>query len=147
MIIGGPGPREQKIANEILDLCRCTPLVALNNPIRKTMLQLAGCRLVVSPDTGPLHIAVAMDTPVVGLYGYTNPRRCGPYKKFQDLLIDKYNDPGEENAPITRKTKPGRMQRITVDEVIEKIELGLEKYNDHFRNISFISDRIGEDNF
>lgn len=147
LIIGGPSNAERKIADNILRLCRCRPIVALEKPIRNTMLQLAYCNIVVSPDTGPLHIAVALNTPVIGLYGYSNPRRCGPYKKFHDLLIDKYNNPGEENAPITRKTKPGRMQRITVDEVIEKIELGLEKYNVDFRNISFISDRIGEDDF
>jgi len=138
MIIGGPSSPEREIAEKIESLCRCTPENAVGQPIRKTMLQLAACRLVVSPDTGPLHIAVAMNTPVVGLYGYTNPRRCGPYKKFHDLLIDKYNDPGEESAPITRKTKPGRMERITENEVIDKIERGLAAYNDRHRNISLI---------
>jgi len=144
VLIGGPGPRERTIADKIRGLCRFTPVVSLKTPIRKTMLQLAGCRLVVSPDTGPLHIAVAMGTPVVGLYGYTDPRRCGPYKKFRDLLIDKYNDAGEKNTPVTRKTKPGRMERITVDEVIEKIDLGLKSYNDDYRNISCISNRVGQ---
>ena len=128
MIIGGPGPRERRIADQIAGQCRSRPAIALEKPIRKTMLQLAGCRIVVSPDTGPLHIAVALGTPVVGLYGYSDPRRCGPYNKFHDLLIDKYNDPGAADAPVTRKTKPGRMRQITVEEVIEKIEAGLEKY-------------------
>lgn len=138
MLMGGPGLRERKTADRILGLCRSTPVVALEKPIRKTMLQLAGCRLVVSPDTGPLHIAVAMGTPVVGLYGYSDPRRCGPYRKFHDLLIDKFNEPGKENAPVTRRTKPGRMERITEAEVIGKIEQGIEAYNDQNRNISII---------
>lgn len=138
MLIGGPGLHERRIADEILDFCRCSPQVAVGESIRKIMLRIAGCRLVVSPDTGPLHISVAMGTPVVGLYGHTNPGRCGPYRKFHDLLIDKYNDPGEENLPITRKTKPGRMECITGAEVIEKIELGLERYNDRKRNISVV---------
>jgi heptosyltransferase I len=142
LLIGGPDPREQHIARAIIDKCRSAPLVALNSSIRKTMLQLAGCQLVISPDTGPLHIAVAMNTPVVGLYGYTNPRRCGPYKKFHDLLIDKYNEPGAENVSITRKTKADRMELITPEEVIEKIELGLATYNDDSRNISLIQNRI-----
>ena len=90
MMIGGPSERERRISEKIRSLCRCRPTVALEKPIRHTMLQLDGCRLVVAPDTGPLHISVALDTPTIGLYGYSNPDRCGPYK-FRDLLIDKYN--------------------------------------------------------
>jgi len=128
MIIGGPGAAERRMTDEILGGCRSEPIVALEDSIRRMMLRLDGCRLVVSPDTAPLHVAVALDVPTIGLYGYTNPRRCGPYNKFLDLLIDKYNDPGEENAPINRSTRAGRMPSITAEEVIEKIELGLNRY-------------------
>ncbi len=127
VIIGGPGSRERKIADEITALCHCSPVIALEKPIRHTMLQLDGCRFVISPDTGPLHIAVALGVPTIGLYGYSNPRRCGPYR-FTDLLIDHYNDSSEENVPITRKTRPGRMQSIEPEEVLEKIEYALKKY-------------------
>lgn len=128
MIIGGPSAGEKRIAEEIADRCRCTPLMALEKPIRRTMLQIDGSRLLVAPDTGPLHIAVALDIPTVGLYGYSDPRRCGPFRKFHDLLIDKFNEPDAPSAPVTRKVKPGRMQRIAAAEVIEKIELGLKNY-------------------
>lgn len=129
LLIGGPSEIERKNAARICRMCKKNPVIALEKPIRKTMMQLAGSRIVISPDTGPLHMAVALNTPTIGLYGYSNPRRCGPYRKYHDLLIDKYNEPGEENTPITHKTKPGRMQLITSDEVIEKIELGLETYS------------------
>jgi heptosyltransferase I len=128
MIIGGPSASEQAAAREICRLCRAKPVIALEKPIRHTMLQISGSRLVVSCDTGPLHMAVALNIPTIGLYGYSNPRRCGPYRKYNELLIDKYNDPGEENAPITRETRPGRMQLILPEEVIAKIELGLKNY-------------------
>jgi len=127
LLIGGPSPRERRIAEDIRARCRSNPPAALEKPIRHTMLQLEGCRLVVAPDTGPLHIAVAMGVPTVGLYGYSNPKRCGPYA-FQDLLIDCYNEPGEEHAPITRRTKPGRMQKIDPKAVIDKIQYGLQRY-------------------
>jgi len=129
MIIGGPSEREQQLAEEVVQRCQCNPVLALERPIRRTLLQLSASSLVVAPDTGPLHMAVAMNVPTVSLYGYSNPRRCGPFRRFQDLLIDKYNDPGEENARITRVTRPGRMDLITPEEVIEKIELGLRKYH------------------
>jgi len=128
MIIGGPSPREHQIAEYILNQCRCTPVVALEKSIRRTLLQLSGAVLVVSPDTGPLHAAVALNVPTVGLYGLSDPRRCGPYRKFHDLLIDQYTDPGKENLPIRRKTHHHRMKKITPEEVIEKIKYGIGKY-------------------
>jgi heptosyltransferase I len=128
MLIGGPSRLEKKYADEICSRCQSTPVIALEKPIRTTLLQIAGSRLIVAPDTGPLHMAVSLNVPTIGLYGYSNPRRCGPYRKYHDLLIDKYNDPGEENMPITRKTKPGRMARISAEEVIEKIKFGLKAY-------------------
>jgi heptosyltransferase I len=128
MLIGGPSRLEKNYTDEICGRCRTTPVIALEKPIRTTLLQIAGSRLIIAPDTGPLHMAVALNVPTIGLYGYSNPRRCGPYRKYHDLLIDKYNDPGEENLPITRKTKPGRMARISAEEVIEKIEFGLKAY-------------------
>jgi heptosyltransferase I len=91
------------------------------------MLQLSGSRIVVSPDTGPLHMAVGMNIPTIGLYGFSDPRRCGPYR-YRDLLIDKYNDYGEENSPITRATRKGKMGKITPQEVIDKIDLALKRY-------------------
>ena len=127
MIIGGPSKGERAITEKICQYCRTEPVVSLEKPIRKTMLQLSGSKIVVSPDTGPLHMAVGMGVPTIGLYGFSNPKRCGPYR-FHDLLIDKYNDPGQENLAITRKTKKGRMEKISSQEVIDKINLALERY-------------------
>jgi heptosyltransferase I len=82
---------------------------------------LDGAALVLSPDTGPLHITVALDRPVVSLIAYSNPKRVGPYRKFGDLMIDAYGDPGEA-YPISMENRAGRMPRITVRDVLEKVE-------------------------
>jgi len=134
MIVGGPSRREKSLADEILGRCRCTPRVALEKPVRHTLLQLAGSRVVVAPDTGPMHRAVALGIPTVALYGYSDPRRCGPYRRFQDLLIDKYHVPGEKKGRITRKTRKGRMDLITPGEVLSKIEYALQTYSDSPRS-------------
>jgi heptosyltransferase I len=128
MVVGGPSRRERIEAEKILQFCKCKPVLALEKPIRRTLLQLSGSVLVVAPDTGPLHAAVALNIPTVGLYGFTDPRRTGPYRRFHDLLIDCYLDEGEEKTPVRRSTRAGRMQRIAPADVIEKIELGLQKY-------------------
>jgi heptosyltransferase I len=82
---------------------------------------------VVSPDTGPLHAAVAMNVPTIGLYGYTDPRRTGPYR-YRDLLVDRYHEPDGERGPVRRTTRAGRVALITPDEVIAKVELALARY-------------------
>lgn len=43
--------------------------------------------VVLSCDTGPLHLAVAMGTPVIGLYGPSDPRRTGPYEQESWIIV------------------------------------------------------------
>jgi heptosyltransferase I len=131
MLIGGPSEKERIMAESIAGLCKIKPLFALEKPIRNTLLQLAGSSIVIAPDTGPMHMAVALNVPTIALYGYSDPRRCGPYMRFQDLLIDKFNTSGETKKRISRKTKKGRMAMITHEEVIEKIELAKKRYLDN----------------
>ena len=61
------------------------------------------------------------------LMGYTNPRRTGPYRKFHDLIVDAYGDPGED-YPISMENRPGRMPRIGVRDVLDKVERWRERY-------------------
>ena len=88
---------------------------------------LDGSALALSPDTGPLHMAVALERPVISLIGYMNPKRVGPYRRYRDLLIDAYGDPGEDYA-ISMDKRPGRMERITVNDVMEKVQLWRDRY-------------------
>ncbi len=93
-----------------------------------------GSALVLSPDTGPLHMAVALDRPVISLMGYTNPKRTGPYRKFHDLMIDAYGDPGED-YPLSMETRPDRMPRIQVRDVLDKVDRWRAQYRDRRRVI------------
>lgn len=42
--------------------------------------------LVLTPDSGPAHIATAQGTPVIGLYAYHNPLRTGPYNNLPEVV-------------------------------------------------------------
>jgi heptosyltransferase I len=68
-----------------------------------------------------------MNVPAVGLYGYTNPKRVGPYRRFTDLVIDAYGDPGE-NYPISMAYRHDRMERISTAMVEEKVSLALARH-------------------
>ena len=48
---------------------------------------LAQCRCLVSADTGPLHLATSVQTPVVGLFGSTDPRRTGPIGRGHQVIM------------------------------------------------------------
>ncbi|MHB0971236.1 MAG: glycosyltransferase family 9 protein [Thermoanaerobaculia bacterium] len=128
LLVGGPSERDMKIADAIIAKAAAKPLVALDRPIRHMLLKLRGAAVVVAPDTGPMHAAVAMNRPTVALYGYSDPRRCGPYGRYDDLLINRFPRAGEDLGPITRETRPGSMRLITPEEVLAKIAYAIETY-------------------
>jgi heptosyltransferase-1 len=74
LLLWGPGEQQlaEGIAAGIADLAPPTTL-------RELALLLSKARLVIGGDTGPLHLAAALGTRVIGIYGPTNPARNGPY--------------------------------------------------------------------
>ena len=56
--------------------------------LRELASVLAACDLLVSGDSGPMHLAVAVGTPVVALFGATHPTRHGPYGARNMVLHD-----------------------------------------------------------
>lgn len=85
--------------------CSVTQMIAL---LRRAALVIAG-------DTGPLHLAAALERPVVALFGPTNPARNGPYGTRAVVLR---HPSSQLNHKRLRDTEPGLM-RITVEEVVE----------------------------
>ena len=118
---------ERRIADEVLSATGASAIDSLGDDLRKLVWILEGSALLISPDTGPLHISRALGTPVVGLYGYTNPRRSGPYRAFEDLVVDGYAEYPGEQYPIVSTYRDG-MERITLDGVLEKVSLAMERY-------------------
>lgn len=127
VLVGGPSSVERAMADEIVARTSARVVDTLGDDLRRAVWILDGSALTISPDTGPLHISRALETPVVGLFGYTNPKRSGPYRLYQDLVVDGYaRHPGEE-YPIEHAYRDG-MDRISVEAVLEKVELALSRY-------------------
>lgn len=127
VLVGAKSERELAAERIVLERARQRPRSELGSGLRNLVSILDASALVLSPDTGPLHMAVALDRPVISLMGYTNPKRTGPYRRFQDLIIDAYGDPGE-NYPISMENRPGRMKLIEVHHVLEKVSLWRKQY-------------------
>jgi heptosyltransferase I len=129
VLVGGESDLERRIAAEIqarLSASTARPVHALRNDLRRLAWLLDGADYLLSPDTGPLHVAVALGTPTVGLYGYTDPKRVGPYRRFRELTVDLYTRPGEI-MPST-EFRPGNMERITASDVVEKLDLAVRRF-------------------
>lgn len=99
------------LAPQVIDLTGRTSIADLKEV-------LAGAAAVVSCDTGPMHLAVALGAPVIALFGPANPRRTGP---FRGEVIQKELP----CSPCNRRVCPNPicMLEITPADVIERLKV------------------------
>ena len=120
------GKEDRSIAAEIMSMA-ATPMIDLvgQTTLPEAIGIIARARFAVGPDTGLMHIAAAVRTPVVSLWGATSPLRAGPYG-FDELVIQ-----GKAPCvPCYRKRCPiGRicMHSIGMEEIAEKIRMALSR--------------------
>jgi len=120
-VLTGAGALDAALAGKILGL---TKIAAPINLVGATSLPqlirvLAGAKAVVSCDTGPMHLAVALGRPVVALFGPSDPRRTGP---FRGQVIQKKLRPC---IPCNQREccdNPVCMLAITPADVMERLE-------------------------
>lgn len=84
------GPSERELANDVIAASSGAASAAPPTTVSDLAVLMREAALVVSGDTGPLHIAAAMATPLVGLYGPTWPERNGPWDP-RDVVISRAN--------------------------------------------------------
>ena len=84
---------------------------------------------LVSPDSGPVHMATTVGTPVIGLYAATNPERSGPYFSRRwcvdryEMAAVRFRGRAPQRLPWTEKIEEaGVMDLIEVDDVAEKLD-------------------------
>jgi heptosyltransferase-1 len=80
------GPGEEDLLASVLSASGNSQPLGWNGELGQLMALLVNARCVVGGDTGPLHLAVALRTPVVALFGPTDPLRNGPYSPNEIVL-------------------------------------------------------------
>jgi len=107
---------------------------AINLVGKDTLEQLIGllnrAEVVLSPDSGPAHLANAVGTKVIGLYACSWSKRSGPYSSI-NYCVDKFEEaakkhkekPASELSWGTKIERPGVMSMISVEEVCNKLDL------------------------
>jgi heptosyltransferase I len=130
ILCGGPAGIERDMAAAIAKHAS-VPLV--NQVGKDTLPQLlallARATVLLSPDSGPVHMATMVETPVIGLYAATNPQRSGPYESRR-WCVNAYDDAARKflgkpaaELPWTRKIElPGVMELIEVTAVCNKLD-------------------------
>jgi heptosyltransferase I len=112
--------------DRVLDLCGQTSPKQLASLLGKV-------DVLIAPDTGSVHIARAMDTPVIGLYAVASPHLTGPYQRTE-YCVDRYPQAvrkylGKDSAQLpwnTRVHHPDAMSLIQVDDVIQQLSRVLD---------------------
>jgi heptosyltransferase-2 len=81
-------PEERPLAEAIAKAMKHTPtILAGQTTLRQLMALLAQCRLVVTNDSGPMHLAAALGLPVVAIFGSTDARSTGPLSSRARIVL------------------------------------------------------------
>jgi len=138
VLCGGRSQLERDTTDAIVAAMRAPALDLVGKDTLKQLpALLERADLVLAPDSGPMHIANAMGTAVLGLHAASNPARSGPYSSTR-YCADRYDDAarrflGKPAASIPWGTKiefDGVMDLVTVDDAIAAFQ-------------RFVSDRHG----
>ena len=130
ILAGGPSALERDVGAQIETLCRLPVVNQIGKDTLPELLALLGrARALLTPDSGPAHMATMAGTPVIGLYAATNPARSGPYLSAR-WCVNAYPQAARafrgvepEQLPWTHKIEePGVMELIPVDQVAAKID-------------------------
>ena len=134
ILCGGPSALERQMGEEIEKHMQTEALNLIGQDTLKQFLALLeGADVLVSPDSGPAHMAAGVGTPVIGLYAASNPHRSGPYLS-REWCVDKYaeaartfrNTSENELKWGTKLEYEGVMDLISVDEVTAKLKALVE---------------------
>ncbi|HYW92977.1 MAG TPA: glycosyltransferase family 9 protein [Gammaproteobacteria bacterium] len=130
VLVGGPSRLERATGDAIAARMRTPPLDLIGRDTLKRLLALLErADVLLSPDSGPAHMATCVDTPVLGLYAASNVWRSGPYRSRR-WCIDRYDQaarrflghPAAELPWGTKIERPGVMDLISPDAVIERLD-------------------------
>ncbi|ELJ8871944.1 TPA: glycosyltransferase family 9 protein [Vibrio parahaemolyticus] len=126
ILAGSPAQVELDLADAIQSRLEepCLNLVGQSSILQMLAL-IDKVDMVIAPDTGPAHMASAMNTPIIGLYAHHNPVRVGPYRYLQyavsvyeEVILAETGKTSQQLSWRTRAKDEKAMNRITSKQVI-----------------------------
>jgi len=128
VLCGSPAPREITLGKKIEALMHSDA----TNLIGKTSLKqltatIKQAKLILAPDSGPAHIATTQGTPVIGLYGHSNPNRTRPYLSANSVIsvyekhVQEQHGKTLDQLPWSARAKGEHiMADISTEQVVEQ---------------------------
>ena len=123
------GPGESGLAQRVVEASAGAAVVAPETTVGDLAVLVREAALMVSGDTGPVHLAAAVATPIVGIYGPTDPRRNGPWAAA-DLSVSRF-ETCECHHRRRCHSASWCLERITVEEVATMVDRRLEAAGSH----------------
>lgn len=129
-LCGGRSALERDTADAIVAAMKAPAIDLVGKDTLKQLLALLGrASLVLTPDSGPTHLANALGTPVLGLHACTDAERSGPYSDRR-WCVNRYAQAVEQflKQPATqvrwgrRVEFPGVMDLVTVPDVLDRFD-------------------------
>lgn len=114
------GPKERALADEVARASDGAAKVAPETSIADLVELCRAAALVIGGDTGPLQLAAAVETPIVGVYGPTNPVRNGPWSAA-DTSVSRFDECECHHKRRCRRATPC-IQTITVEEMAGAVD-------------------------
>jgi len=132
-LCGGRDPAERALADAIIAKMQTKPVDLVGKDTLKQFLAICQrARVVLAPDSGPLHMANAVGARVIGLHAASNPRRSGAYSNLAwavdryDAAARKFRDrPAADLRWGTKLEFPGVMDLIEAEAVCETLDRAL----------------------
>jgi lipopolysaccharide heptosyltransferase II len=122
------GPGESDDVKKIAQMMREPSLPAPSTNLKQLAALLSRLTLLVSNDSGPLHLAAAMGTRVVGIYGPTRPDLQGPWGKDHETVVKAGLPCLGCNGVTCKIVTHDCMRQLGVEEVLEAVRRCLKKY-------------------
>lgn len=130
ILAGSPAQVEIDLAEDVISLS-VSPIINLvgQSTLKQMLALLKQSELVIAPDTGPAHMAVTVNTPVVGIYAHHNPQRTGPYL-YRDYVVSAYQEAiqaetGKSLSELSWRSRvkdKSAMQLIQATDVINMVD-------------------------
>ncbi|MCI1822480.1 MAG: glycosyltransferase family 9 protein [Megasphaera sp.] len=115
------GPMDMDMVREAVFFMKNTPIICTGKfSLGELAAAVRRCSLFITNDSGPMHVAVSQDVPLVALYGPSNPKFYGPYTK-KAIVLESTNEYkiGKSMKKIIREGNYKGISVITTEEVIE----------------------------
>lgn len=122
------GPDEAQLQDQMVNLMKSSPILVRDIGLRQLAALTQRCCLYIGNDTGPMHIAAAVGTRVIAIFGPTNASRSGPYGNKHIVIAETV-----ECSPCHPGRRPGgcklgncrAMQAVSLDQVAGTVERAL----------------------